>query len=245
MWPYFGRRKTARASMPASRLNQVTTGSDGGSRDGDGDVPEMPTESAALDLARRERRRRAGSWTLTLQLGVHDERFSKEDVLVGGASVFAPDTVAAGDRVHIQVIEPESPRSVFRASESADPQHRSSSRPRPPADERPWALTGVARLPDKSRGGSSYVFAFPPANPSIISRHPALEVSPRPVVPPSRSPANTAKVSVSAAIASALGFKNRTQVVMSSVGNSRSTPRACVLTSGRPKKTCIWRHTWR
>ena len=122
--------------------------------------------------------------TVVCSLGVHDEAFSTDDVLVS-PSVFKPKKVPIGTPMRLVAPVSDSPESS-----SSFRRHGKGGRFSAPSRR------SSMKLPNKHASETSFMFKIKELPSDVTSRHPNLEVS------------------VSRRIAEALGFKHRRQVVL-------------------------------
>lgn len=128
---------------------------------------------------------------ITCTLGIHDEAFSKLDVLVN-SSKFPSCDLSPGTRLRVVSLDVDSPRHTLKHYGSASHGAGTGRRMSTKHQDKP------ARI--------SYVFVVEETPPELLVKHPALEIS------------------ISQKIALALGFKARSQVVVTKVTAPTQSP---------------------
>ncbi|MCJ1250296.1 vacuolar membrane-associated protein iml1 [Trapelia coarctata] len=173
--------KPSRPAFPTSQLRYVSarSPSDDGAR---ASVRENISSPVHSDIDPQ-----SPHITVVCSLGVHDEAFSTDDVLVS-PSLFKPKKVPIGTPMRIVAPVADSPDSS-----SSFRRHGKGGRFGPPSRR------SSARLQTKHALEASFMFKLKELPSEVTSRHPNLELS------------------VSRRIAEALGFKHRSQVVLSKV----------------------------
>ncbi|MCJ1477617.1 vacuolar membrane-associated protein iml1 [Lambiella insularis] len=101
--------------------------------------------------------------SLVCTLGIHDEAFSKEEVLVN-LTLFDPGSLAVGTPIRMTALEADSPRRSFKHYGA-----RGSS-----ADQKERVF---AKTEPKSPQQACYLFKANHSSPETVSKHPNLEVS--------------------------------------------------------------------
>jgi len=173
--------KPSRVAFPTSQLRYVSarSPSDDGARASVRDNASSPVNSDVDPQSLHI--------TVVCSLGVHDEAFSTEDILVS-PSVFKPKKVSIGTPMRIVAPMSESPDSS-----SSFRRHGNGGRFGAPSKR------SSAKLASKHASETSFMFKTKELPSEVISRYPNLEVS------------------VSRRIAEAVGFKHRSQVVLSMI----------------------------
>jgi len=173
--------KSSRVAFPTSQLRYVSTRSPS-----DDDAPGSVRETAQSPI-HSDVDPPGPHITVICSLGVHDEAFSTDDVLLS-PSIFQPKKVPIGTPMRIIAPVADSPdsSSSFRrhgkGGRFAAPSRRSST-----------------KLQTNHASETSLLFKIKELPSEVTSRHPNLEVS------------------ISCHIAEALGFRHRSQVVLSNV----------------------------
>ncbi|MCJ1390928.1 vacuolar membrane-associated protein iml1 [Xylographa bjoerkii] len=136
--------------------------------------------------------------SLVCTLGIHDDGFSKDEVLLN-ASLFPLGGIPVGTPVQLLALKTQSPSRSFKHNGTDDLRRPSSGNMHMPPSFRTKSNFRAERTHDKPMQEVSYVFKVKDTSSETTSKHPNLEIS------------------VSQQIATALGFKHRSQVVLAQV----------------------------